>query len=780
MAEPWNDELTEDWVPQPRDESDQSDFSEPETPGDEENETMSRIAVGTHPLASESVKSAPKETSASNNGPRKVSFSTQEFTEWTTQVMDRLRAEQQQQSELRDSELASHESSKLSTVEEAEAEVETEVESEHKTDSRRRISPQDMSHLLKKQVAGMVLDSEKHTWVPVDGEHDSDPLAGISDLSVDESIERARVIDRHHDGEHDPDSSSVPSKWSKLASSGPAPTTRATSWGDAPIEPVKRSAPPKKSFQVTVSTPITGRNASVLQSSILRRSHVSFNLTPMRSPSPLQSSPNQTLQTFHLSTLPDFTVRDLEETPREAPKLPLIRSNPSLATLVLVAALTDVEPYEPFWEAIEQLGLADRKLDSLERLEQFCPRIGDLDASKNHLSHVNGVPGRFLHRLNISSNRFTDLTAWTRLSNLHYVNVSDNHLESLDGFSCLMHLSHLVADGNKITSLEGILRSRSLVKLSVRHNKIKAVDFKGGRLGRLEELDLEANEIATCSNIHQLPSITTLILNNNNLTMINPSVPIPSIQTLKLNNNELSRLSITFFPDLRILLADSNALTTIDGLVTATHLDTVSLRSQSPLPLTPPTPILLAAYETRKLFLSHNTLPALPLTPPYLNLQTLDLSAVGLRALPTDFGSRFPNIRILDLRDNCISDLSPLRCGPLSLKRLDLSGNRITDAKAAFKALARFKHLTKLDLRANPITLGFYPREDEGAEEKGAFQARAEMEERVRMRMYDIMLWRGAKGLKLLDGRPFGKDDALRKDEVYDRLVTLEVLVPRI
>ena len=165
------------------------------------------------------------------------------------------------------------------------------------SDSRRVIAPHTVSHLIPEQLAGMVFDHERNTWVkrksvsgsggshnilPSD-ETEDDPFGDIPDLSVDETQELQRIkavaarrkeedrvaqlnhYDIHRIGvrgglqtvqnpskavtadpvqEHEP--SSEPSRLTRFTSSGATAAetnTRVTSWGDEQLPITKQSGP---------------------------------------------------------------------------------------------------------------------------------------------------------------------------------------------------------------------------------------------------------------------------------------------------------------------------------------------------------------------------------------------------------------------------------------------------------------------------------------------------------------------------------------------------------
>ena len=45
----------------------------------------------------------------------------------------------------------------------------------------------------------------------------------------------------------------------------------------------------------------------------------------------------------------------------------------------LVEVITDVQPFEPYWESLSSIDLSGRKLDSVARLKEFLPRLDSLN-----------------------------------------------------------------------------------------------------------------------------------------------------------------------------------------------------------------------------------------------------------------------------------------------------------------------------------------------------------------------------------------------------------------
>ncbi|KAI1813501.1 hypothetical protein GGS20DRAFT_475892 [Poronia punctata] len=464
----------------------------------------------------------------------------------------------------------------------------------------------------------------------------------------------------------------------------------------------------------------------------------------------------------------------------------------SKAVRCLVEKITETEPYEPDWESIPKLDLSNKRLDTLHMLDEFCTGLVTLDASHNTVSHLDGVPPS-VRNLRITHNLLSELTAWRQLMNLQYVDVSNNQLTGLSAFKDLVHLRTLRADNNQITSLDGIKFHDTLQVLRVRGNLIKHVDLDGTKMQRLTELDLENNHIVTFENSEQLTSLDTLNLQRNCLKTFAPSEGqvLSSIRYLKLSNNELETMDLSVLPSLRLLHVDRNYIKSITGFSKCPRLDSLSLREQNGNNVLD-TAFLDSACEVRKLFLSGNRLSGFSPRMDFLNLQYLELANCGLRSLAPDIGQLMPNLRFLNINFNAIDDLLPLRYIP-RLKKLLAAGNRLSEAGKVANALAEFPHLSRLDLRNNGATLGFYvpaqtlvsaageqkePQEfdpfvlpDMDVELHNKFASRLDMDTRMRKRIYDMVILTDCTQLKFLDGLPVDRDMILRRDDVWEALV---------
>jgi Leucine-rich repeat (LRR) protein len=514
--------------------------------------------------------------------------------------------------------------------------------------------------------------------------------------------------------------------------------------------------------------------------------------------------PSHEIGTLELTPMSDFTVHQADESfglnvsyvagGQRYVSGDISKRTLSLSIKELVEKLTEVEPYEPFWGHIKQLNLRDKKLTNLHKLNEFCEKLEELDVSNNKISQLNGASSS-IRNLRITHNQLSDLTAWGHLTNLQYIDVSNNQIESLSAFKYLVHLRGLRADNNHIKSLDGISHMDGLLSLRLRGNQIESLDFKGTKLHRLSDLDVNDNHICHLYNLHELPALTNLTLEGNKLCCFatDSSEQLSALKYLKMSSNNLTSIDVSQCPNLRLLYLDRNRLGKVKGLLKTKHLDSLSLRDQQ-LGAVLDLSFLSEAFEVRKLFLSGNLLSTFQPRRNFLNLQYLELANCGLESLPVGFGQMFSNTRVLNLNLNALKSIRPL-LGIVRLKRLHLAGNRLSRLRKVATVLVQLRTPNSVDLRGNPLTIGFYPPIAEtqmvvregprgetiynepftlgkgDAEKDDRYASRLDMETRMLRRAYEMLILGGCARLQILDGLSVNRSVLDMKDKVWDALV---------
>lgn len=466
-------------------------------------------------------------------------------------------------------------------------------------------------------------------------------------------------------------------------------------------EPPLETAPPK------VSVHEVQEDADVTEMSVVPVSKAAIQVTPAPKASILSLTP---LSEFTLHQTDSGKNQSFVQERHHPSALRQAHGSMALSVDALVKVITDAAGDTLFWDKLRKINIAPGKLTSVHKLKEYLPRVTEVSLSENMVEHVEGLPA-CVRTLDIHNNMLNDLTSWNHLANLQYLDVSGNKLENLDGFCSLIHLRSLKANNNHITDITGVFKLRGLLHLEIRHNKISAVNFSDAKLRRLRTLDLSHNELKEVQNLHKLQDLQEIDISHNAIEKWLPekSAHLYGLRKLTASNNMLTSINLKDMPMLKSLDLDFNSINEIPELSTAFHLELLSLRDQADAPNIVDF-VLSTPNECRQIRLSSNTvvdgsftLPSLP----HYNLRALELAACGISDLPEKFGSYFPNCRQLNLNYNAIKELTPLR-GMHKLTNMFAAQNRICRMRRTCILLSKLPALREIDIRENPLTVGFY------------------------------------------------------------------------
>lgn len=96
----------------------------------------------------------------------------------------------------------------------------------------------------------------------------------------------------------------------------------------------------------------------------------------------------------------------------------------------LVQLITDVQPFEPYWETLKSIDLRNRGVDSLTRLKEFLPALQEVLLDGNGLSYLSGLPASILN-LHVANNKLSSLTSVAHLKRIEILDISHNQLDSV-------------------------------------------------------------------------------------------------------------------------------------------------------------------------------------------------------------------------------------------------------------------------------------------------------------------------------------------------------------
>ena len=172
-----------------------------------------------------------------------------------------------------------------------------------------------------------------------------------------------------------------------------------------------------------------------------------------------------------------------------------------------------------------------------------------------------------LETINFSGNEITFITGRFDVQNLQSINLSMNKIHSIStrAFSDLRRINDIIISYNPLRNTNQIEFIRPLTHLMLRYAKLTRVDsdsFRG--LQSMCLVDLTSNLISEIFGISYLPSLNTLILDNNPLNFISPNLlqSLPHLFTLSLKNTHLLAFPIVHgvFPQMDTIILSGNYL----------------------------------------------------------------------------------------------------------------------------------------------------------------------------------------------------------------------------
>ncbi|CDW78522.1 leucine rich repeat family protein [Stylonychia lemnae] len=217
--------------------------------------------------------------------------------------------------------------------------------------------------------------------------------------------------------------------------------------------------------------------------------------------------------------------------------------------------------YTPDRESMQflHLILANKRIEALNNSILEAKHVTFLDLQNNNIVDVNIVSQLTgLVKLNLAKNKIKSINLFTNEENftsLKWLDISNNKYTELVGIKC-PKLEYLDISYNRLEKVsEGWTGHGNIRILKSIDNKFKNLQtFK--EMGKLEELYLESNVIASLTGYENLPSLRKLHLRKNKIEKIEDELPpLDSLQYLNLRSNKVPNLEhlakLFVYPQLR-------------------------------------------------------------------------------------------------------------------------------------------------------------------------------------------------------------------------------------
>ncbi|KRK03620.1 leucine-rich repeat-containing protein 40 isoform X3 [Drosophila yakuba] len=283
------------------------------------------------------------------------------------------------------------------------------------------------------------------------------------------------------------------------------------------------------------------------------------------------------------------------------------------------------------------------------------------------------------------------------------VNLEQLTIKEEDAWWNQVPLNNLDLSSNTLTHLSPkIVNLQSLTVLTLHDNALVELPPEIGKLEKLMRLNVSHNKLSQLPReIYSLPELRHLNISYNEFNELNPDISdLHMLEFLDGGHNNIQSLpgGIGFLVRLTALLLPYNHIKELPpDLVNMRSLQKIDLM-QNDLTCLPEDMGLLRKLEC--LYLQHNDILELPEFEGNETLSELHASNNFIKTIPKAMCSNLPHLKILDLRDNKITELPDELCLLRNLNRLDVSNNTISVLPVTLSSLA---HLISLQVEGNPI-----------------------------------------------------------------------------
>ncbi|XP_041795400.1 PH domain leucine-rich repeat-containing protein phosphatase 2 [Chelmon rostratus] len=333
---------------------------------------------------------------------------------------------------------------------------------------------------------------------------------------------------------------------------------------------------------------------------------------------------------------------------------------------------------------VTQLDLRDNCLDSLDL--SSVSNLETLHCQRNQLGTLT-LSGFTLRMLHASSNRLTTVNIYPVPNQLTHMDLSQNLLEYLPDWVCdCRKIEMLDVTHNLLSELPSrLLNSLSLRKLLAGNNRLQRVPDLLDHIP-LEALDLQHNKLA------ELPE--SLFYKALNLKYLNVSANA-------LENIPPSSQSEESLSTLQELYLTGNNLNENCGALLVGHQNLRVLHIAYNQLLSFPASKLSKLEQLEELNLSGNKLKTIPSTVSSCKrLHTLIAHSNHITVFPEILN--LPEIKLVDLSCNELTEIQLPDSLPATLQELDLTGN--SSLMLEHKTLNLFSHITTLKLDQKSTT----------------------------------------------------------------------------
>ncbi|AIO18333.1 Internalin-A precursor [Candidatus Izimaplasma bacterium HR1] len=314
-------------------------------------------------------------------------------------------------------------------------------------------------------------------------------------------------------------------------------------------------------------------------------------------------------------------------------------------------------------------------LSNIQSIELIGTNVVSIDSFKN-LSKIKS--------LEISDTRtLQSVDGVEEMTKLTHLDLSNNGIVDIFGLNNLINLRTLYLNDNEIIEFPSINNLEFLEILDISDNNINVLGDDLSGLSNLRTLNAENNEICDLSTLDDLVSLETLILSNNDLGCggigVSPNFEslenAPNLIELRLDNNDLTSIEGLRGRDISLttLYLNDNNLTDITPIAEYTDIIELYLDNNNISSIND----LSGMTGLTSIDLSHNSIVDISDLMSIENVEIINLSFNNIVIIP-DISAAWGSLTTLDLSSNVLTDTSGVSGHP-TLESLILYNNGLTE-----------------------------------------------------------------------------------------------------
>ena len=204
--------------------------------------------------------------------------------------------------------------------------------------------------------------------------------------------------------------------------------------------------------------------------------------------------------------------------------------------------LTDSNLQTVPYETIHRLNLSHNKLSNISALNN-AREITSLDLSYNKIRDISPLSACVrLDSLSLAHNSVADISALFPCTALTSVDVSYNNLNGLAGLEQSIYLKKISAAHNQLSSIDGLVNCTQLEYVDLNNNRLSEISILSKSAEKLKTVLLDCNSLKNISALNNTVSLKYISADENELKSLSPLKQSTALKGISASGNAIGNL----------------------------------------------------------------------------------------------------------------------------------------------------------------------------------------------------------------------------------------------